>query len=128
PVKPDTALRSRFSAVSIGFMAHNILPARVGEFARAYAFSRMEPVSAPAALGSLVVERLMDGIILLLFLVLPVFTASFPGTGALSEGWGSALLQAGVLAVLAVLGVLVWLSVWPAPFVRSVEWVARFLP
>jgi len=127
PVKADTALRSRFSAVSIGFMANNILPARVGEFARAYAFSRMEPVSAPAALGSLVVERLMDGIILLLFLVLPVFTAGFPAS-ALSEGWGSALLQAGVLAVLAVAGVLVWLSVWPTPFVRTVEWLARYLP
>ena len=100
----------------------------MGEFARAYAFSRMEPVSAPAALGSLVVERLMDGIILLLFLVLPVFTPGFPSAAALSEGWGGALLKAGVLAVLAVLGVLVWLSVWPRPFVRTVERVAKFLP
>lgn len=128
PVKADTALRSRFASVSIGFMANNVLPARVGEFARAYAFSRMEPVSAPAALGSLVVERLMDGIILLLFLVLPVFTPGFPSAAALSEGWGGALLQAGVLAVLAVLGILVWLSVWPGPFVRTVEGGAKFLP
>lgn len=128
PVNPNTRLRSRFASVSIGFMANNILPARVGEFARAYAFSRMEPVSAPAALGSLVVERLMDGVILLLFLVLPVLTPGFPATGALSEGWGSALLRAGVVAVVAVLAILVWLSVWPAPFVRTVERVARFLP
>jgi len=127
PVKADTRLHSRFASVSIGFMANNILPARVGEFARAYAFSRMEPVSAPAALGSLVIERLMDGIILLLFLVLPVLTPGFP-SGALSEGWGSALLRAGVAAVVAVLAVLVWLSVWPAPFVRTVERIARFLP
>ncbi len=128
PVKPDTRLRSRFASVSIGFMANNLLPARVGEFARAYAFSRMEPVSAPAALGSLVVERLMDGIVLLLFLILPVFTPGFPAADALMDGWGSALLQMGILIVLAVLGVLVWLSVWPKPFVRTVEWVARFLP
>ena len=128
PVKPDTALRSRFGSVSIGFMANNILPARVGEFARAYAFSRMEPVSAPAALGSLVVERLMDGIVLLLFLVLPLLTPGFPSVGALTEGWGSALLRAGVLAVVAVLAVLVWLSVWPRPFVRTVGRVARYLP
>jgi glycosyltransferase 2 family protein len=128
PVKPDTKLRSRFASVSIGFMMNNVLPARVGEFARAYAFSRMEPVSAPAALGSLVVERLMDGIILLLLLVLPVLTPGFPAAGALTEGWGSALLRAGVLAVLAVLTLLIWLSVWPAPFVRTVERIARFLP
>ncbi len=128
PLKPDTRLRSRFASVSIGFMANNLLPARVGEFARAYAFSRMEPVSAPAALGSLVVERLMDGIVLLLFLVLPIFTPGFPAADALRDGWGSALLRAGVLAVLAVMAVLVWLSFWPRPFVRTVERVARYVP
>lgn len=128
PVREDTALRSRFSAVSIGFMANNVLPARIGEFARAYAFSRMEPVSAPAALGTLVVERLLDGIVLLLFLVLPVLTPGFPTSGALFEGWGSALLRAGVLAVAAVFLVLVWLTVWPRPFVRFVEGIARILP
>ena len=55
PVRENTALRSRFAAVSIGFMANNILPARMGEFARAYAFSRLEPVTASAAFGTLVV-------------------------------------------------------------------------
>jgi uncharacterized protein (TIRG00374 family) len=128
PVRGDTALRSRFASVSIGFMANNILPARVGEFARAYAFSRMEPVSVPAALGSLVVERLMDGVVLLVFLVLPVLTPGFPAAGALTEGWGSALLSAGLVAVVLVMGLLVWLSVWPGPFVRVVERIARFLP
>ncbi|MDZ7779307.1 MAG: lysylphosphatidylglycerol synthase transmembrane domain-containing protein [Gemmatimonadota bacterium] len=128
PVKADTRLRSRFAGVSIGFMANNIFPARVGEFARAYTFSRMEPVSASAAFGSLVIERLMDGIILLAFLVWPVLTPGFPVAGALSEGWGSALLRAGFIGIAAVLGVMIWLSVWPRPFVRTVEWVAKFLP
>ncbi len=47
PVRPDTKLRSRFAAVSIGFMANNLLPARVGEFARAYAFSRLDGGMGP---------------------------------------------------------------------------------
>ena len=58
-------------------MANNILPARVGEFARALAFSKMEPVSLSAAFGSLVVERVLDGVVLLLFLL--AFAGLSPG-------------------------------------------------
>jgi len=128
PVKPDTTLHSRVAGVSIGFMANNILPARVGEFARAYAFSRLEPVSASAAFGSLVVERFMDGVVLLLFLVVPVFLPGFPTGGALSTGTGGALLRAGVVAVAVVLAALVVMAVWPRMFVRVTERVASFLP
>jgi glycosyltransferase 2 family protein len=128
PVKPDTTLHSRLAGVSIGFMANNILPARVGEFARAYAFSRLEPVSASAAFGSLVVERFMDGVVLLLFLVVPVFTPGFPSGGALSTGAGGALLRAGVVAVSVVLAALVVMAVWPRAFVRAAERVAGLLP
>ncbi|HUF76483.1 MAG TPA: lysylphosphatidylglycerol synthase transmembrane domain-containing protein [Longimicrobiales bacterium] len=127
-VKPDTKLRSRVAGVSIGFMANNLLPARVGEFARAYAFSRLEPVSASAAFGTLVVERFMDGVVLLLFLVVPIFTPGFPTGGALSTGAGAVLLRGGVAAVMVVLLALVVMAVWPRTFVRSAEWVAGFLP
>jgi len=128
PVKPDTRLRSRFAGVSIGFMANNVLPARVGEFARAYAFSRLEPVTASAAFGTLVVERFMDGVVLLLFLVLPIFTEGFPAGGALSGGTGGAVLRAGVIAVVIVLLVLIVLAAWPRAFARAAHAGARFLP
>ena len=128
PVKVDTKLRSRFAGVSIGFMANNILPARVGEFARAYAFSRMEPITASAAFGTLVVERFMDGTVLLLFLILPIFTAGFPAGGALSGGAGGTVLRAGVIAVIAVLLVLIVLAAWPRAFTRAAHASARFMP
>jgi len=128
PVKPDTQLRSRFAGVSIGFMANNILPARVGEFARAYAFSRMEPVTASAAFGTLVVERFMDGAVLLLFLIVPIFTEGFPEGGALAGGAGGTVLKAGVVAVVIVLLVLVVLAAWPRAFARFANWSARFMP
>ncbi len=128
PVKPDTSLRSRFAGVSIGFMANNVLPARVGEFARAYAFSRLEPVTASAAFGTLVVERFMDGVVLLLFLVLPIFAPGFPSDGAFSGGTGGTVLRAGVVAVAAVLLALVVMAVWPRAFVRAAHGFARFLP
>jgi uncharacterized protein (TIRG00374 family) len=128
PVRAETRLRSRFAGVSIGFMANNLLPARVGEFARVYAFSRLEPVTASAALGTLVVERFMDGVVLLLFLVLPVFSEGFPEGGALSSGTGAAVLRAGVITVVIVLAVLVVLAAWPKTFSRIAHRCERVLP
>ncbi|HKJ01596.1 MAG TPA: lysylphosphatidylglycerol synthase transmembrane domain-containing protein [Longimicrobiales bacterium] len=128
PVKADTGLRSRFAAVSIGFMANNVLPARVGEFARAYAFSRMEPVSASAAFGSLVVERFLDGVVLLLLLVVPILLPGFPAGGALSTGMGALILRGGILAVGLVMAALVVMALWPRLFIRVAERGASLLP
>jgi hypothetical protein len=128
PVRKGTSLSSRFSAVSIGFMANNVLPARVGEFARAYALSRLEPISASAAFGSLVVERFLDGVVLLLLLIVPPLTPGFPATGALSEGLGAAVLRGGIAAVAVVMAGLVVVAVWPAAFIRTAERAAAFLP
>lgn len=128
PVRADTGLRSRFAGVSIGFMANNVLPARVGEFARAYSFSRMEPVSATAAFGTLVVERFMDGVVLLLFMVIPVMTPGFPAADALSGAGGGAMLRAGAGLVLAVLVFLVVMAALPRQFVLLAERLAVVLP
>lgn len=128
PVKSDTGLHARFAAVSIGFMANNVLPARAGEFARAYAFSRMEPVSAAAAFGSLVVERVLDGIMLLILLIVPVFLPGFPASGALSTGAGRAILQGGVFVVGGAIAALIVMSLWPRAFIRGAERVAVLLP
>lgn len=72
PALPKVLFRSRFASTCIGFMANNLLPARVGEFARAYALSRSEPISASASFGSLVVERLFDALTLSLCLAVPL--------------------------------------------------------
>jgi glycosyltransferase 2 family protein len=89
PIHPGTQFRARFAAVNIGFMGNNLLPARLGEFLRAYSLSRMEPVPIVASFGSLVVERLMDGILVVAFLLLAIVSPGFPGlvsTGAFDVG------------------------------------------
>ena len=128
PLGVDTSVRSRFAGVSIGFMANNILPARVGEFVRAYSFSRMEPVSVTAAFGSLVVERLLDGVVLLLFLLLPALSPGFPPADALSTGWGGVIVRAAVIAVVAVMALLFAMAAWPDRLVRTAQWLAQYLP
>lgn len=128
PVLPRSRLRSRFAGVAIGFMANNILPARVGEVARPYALSRLEPVSVAAAFGSLVVERFMDGLILLLFLIIPVLTPTFPRVDALAEGGGLAIVQGAVALVLGVLVALVLMAAMPRQFLALTRSVVGFLP
>lgn len=67
-----------FSATMIGFMANNVLPARLGEFVRADAIGRQASISRSAAFATIVVERLFDGLTLLLFLVGTLTLSSFP--------------------------------------------------
>ena len=78
PVHPGSRFQPRFAATCIGFMANNLLPARVGEFARAYALSRLEPVRASASFGSLVVERIFDGITVVTLLLIALAWPTFP--------------------------------------------------
>ncbi len=66
PIKANIGLRNLFSGVMIGYMMNNVLP-RAGEIARPYAIGKLESIPKSAALGTIVVERLMD---MMCFLVL----------------------------------------------------------
>jgi uncharacterized protein (TIRG00374 family) len=129
PLKESTRFRSRFASISVGFAANNILPARLGEVARALVLSLVESVPAAGAFGSLVVERFLDAVVLLSFFLLPMAFPSFPRVdGLLSGGVVGTLLQAtfGMLAVFF-LG-MVALLISPESVVRVVEWFCRRLP
>ena len=128
PVRADTTLGNRFAAVNIGFMANNLLPARVGEFARAYALSRVEPISMSAALGSLVVERVLDALVLIGILLAAIFSPSFPASVRLSEGPLGAALSAIVALLLGLVLVLTLLLAMPRKVVRVAERLAIALP
>jgi len=79
PLQPASPFGSRFAAVAVGFMANNLLPSgRAGEPGRAYAYSRMEPVSFTATLATLVVERLLDGLVIFALLVVAIASPGFP--------------------------------------------------
>jgi len=57
-----------FSPLMIGFMA-NMLPARAGEFIRAYLLSRKARISFSASFATIFIERLFDLVMVLLLLV-----------------------------------------------------------
>jgi len=72
-----------FPVVTIGYMGNNVYPFRAGEVIRAYILKRKELVSASGSLATIVVERIFDGITMLIFVfaVLPLIpTNEFLGT------------------------------------------------
>ncbi|MBI3952978.1 MAG: flippase-like domain-containing protein [Chloroflexi bacterium] len=71
PVKPVSPARL-FPVVVIGFTANNVLPARLGEFVRAYLLGQREGMSKTVALGTVAVDRLFDGLALLAFFFIAV--------------------------------------------------------
>lgn len=127
PVDPNTGLRARFAAVNIGFMANNLLPARMGEFARAISFAKLQPtVTASAAFGSLVVERVLDGLVLAAMLVVTVLSPGFPD---IDMGDGFTTLLKTIVTLLGGVAVfLIVLLAFPNPVVRAMEKMARLLP
>lgn len=111
---------------SVGFMAILALPARLGEFARP-GLIRQRGVSASAALGTVAVERIVDGLIISLF----VFGACFALRGPDSPGWmmPTAYAALGVFAVALVFLVLAMRR--PAAtvaFCLRVSMLPRFAP
>ena len=95
---------ARLNAVSaVGFMALVLLPFRLGEFARPYLVADRPRLRVSAALSSVVVERVADGIFtgLLLILTLLAVPEGTPGLKVLRlAGLGVSLAFVGLLAFL----------------------------
>ena len=68
----DTTAPQMFAVLCIAFMANNVVPARAGELVRAYVMGERYGVKKVAALGTILVERLFDGLTLLSFLLVTV--------------------------------------------------------
>lgn len=116
-------------ATAIGFMANNLLPARAGEFARAYAARRLAGARFTTALATIAVERVLDGIVLVVLLLVAVVAGGFARDASV---WGVPLIRvaqgAGVLFGGLLLVALVLVH-WPQPVVGLARSVApRVLP
>lgn len=66
----DIAFGPAFRAGMIGIGGNMVLPARAGEFLRAYVIGRSSGISKTGAFATLVVERIFDGLTVLLMLIL----------------------------------------------------------
>jgi glycosyltransferase 2 family protein len=94
------SLKEILVPVMVGHMANNVLPARSGEIYRGHFLGRRTQMSSSSAVGSIVVERTFDGlmlvvVLLLVFLLFP--QAHFLGGAALLTGLVFLVLAASIL-------------------------------
>ena len=105
PLGP-THFRAVFRTTVIGFAASAVLPARAGEVIRPYLLARQEGLSATAAFATILVERVLDLVAVLLLLL--AFVIWFdPGVEARDSALFSAIRFGGlIMAPVALLALL----------------------
>lgn len=75
-----------FSILSVGYLAINVMPFRLGEFVRPYLLAEREGVPFGAALAAVFVERLLDTLMLLVMLLAVAFWVELPAGALVVEG------------------------------------------
>lgn len=88
-----------FQVTVIGYMVNDLLPFRIGELARAYILGETEQISKASTLVTIVLERVFDGVTMLLFIGVASFFLPLPD-------WIRTLLLVGSLLFAIVIVVL----------------------
>jgi uncharacterized protein (TIRG00374 family) len=116
-------VRRLFPVVVIGYMGNNVYPFRAGELLRAFVLRQQEDVSMSSSLATIVVERVFDGLVMLLFVFVALPFAPLPSDSIrLIVILGSAVFLGALLVFFTVAAV-------PERFMRLTEWfVDRLLP
>ena len=76
PIK-RISLRDILPVTAVGYMTNNILPLRTGEIVRSYVLFKRSGVRKTTALATIAVERLVDGITLLSFILISMTFVTF---------------------------------------------------
>lgn len=124
PLKSTTTMRNLFPATIIGYMANNLLPARLGEFVRAYVLGDKEGIDKSAVFATLVLDRLLDGFTVLLMLLLTFFTIQLP-LG--KEGVQQGLVTGGYLVLAIYLLVVLFLVLLKQYPMRTIGLIGKSL-
>lgn len=122
-----------YSPLMIGFMG-NMLPARAGEFIRAYLLAKREEVAFTGAFASIVVERIFDTFMLMaLFCWLLLFNSHIFSSKAKFSGMtlDEIAFKFGVLGCVgaAILTIFIYMMIFQKDLIaRIVIWVSKILP
>jgi uncharacterized protein (TIRG00374 family) len=126
PIK-KVSVRKLFPIVCIGYMGNNIYPARAGEVLRAYVIKRKEGVSISASLAIVLIERIFDAVVMMLFIFvnLPEVAALQGESGFIGNIQQLALVGTGLF--FGALLVFLLAAMFPAVTARIVEWMILHL-
>jgi uncharacterized protein (TIRG00374 family) len=121
--------------MAIGRGANNVYPFRAGEIVRALLLKRRSGVSGAAGLASILVERVFDGLTMILFLLLAALIGGIPGAQQIELFGETVVVNVRYILWLAIavfgaaLGGIYAIELWPGPIHRVVEWfVIRLTP
>jgi glycosyltransferase 2 family protein len=115
---------------TVGFMAILALPFRLGEFARPYYVARQGQSRMSEVLGTVAVERIVDGLVIAILLFVTYLFSLAPG----SHPYPPMLAISAWLALLGFLGLTLFLGFalrWPEATIRlflAVTFLRRFSP
>jgi uncharacterized protein (TIRG00374 family) len=126
----EASFGNAFRATAVGFAASSLLPARAGEVIRPYFLARREQMSATGAFATVVLERLLDLItVLILLAAFVVVFAEDQGTDNptlfAAVKWSGAIAGA---AALSGLGVLFLLAGNPRRLTAAMARIERIVP
>lgn len=125
PVAGKIPFGPLWRATTIGMMVNNVVPARAGEIARAFALTREQRVPFATSLASLAVDRLFDAIVLLLLAATALLD---PALSSAQQLAGRPLTSFAVGAGTLVVGLLVMLYAlvfFPSQLLSLFELFAR---
>ncbi len=106
----------------IGYLANNVLPARLGELVRSHALGEGEHLSRTTVLGTVVVERIVDTVIVVGLAALSVVVLSVRGV------LSSAVLLGAAFVALLVVGLVIGMALHRLPGAERVVAFAERWP
>jgi len=113
-------LRRLFPIVVIGYMGNNVYPARAGEFIRSYVLRRDTGVPISASLATVLIERVFDGLVMLLFVFVALPFVSLPS-------WLHRVVVASTVLFAAATVVIMAMALRPKAFLAAYAWSERRL-
>ena len=99
----DVPFRATFAYLLIGYLANNVLPARLGELVRCHYLGDREGISRATALGTVVVERVVDVAVVVAIAAAAILVLSVRGVVASAVLVGVAICV--LLAVALAIGI-----------------------
>lgn len=122
PVK-DISILLSFKVISIGYMANNILPLRAGEFYRAHLLGLREGISRTAVFSSIVLERVFDGLSMLVFLAVLSLIIGLP-----LPGWAHTVAYLSFAIFISLITFFILLVMFPEKISQIITNILRLFP
>jgi len=132
PVRPGVPFRPMFSAVILGFMTTLLVPGRVGELVRPALLSAREDLPLGPCLGTVVADRLLDGVAIVALFAVGSLNAHFVAGSAglageirVTAAIALAVIVAGLVLLVAISAFALQLDGWLSRCWAPVRWAGR---